>query len=150
MSNALMASIAAAPAGAEQEPTAFFLNPGGWVALAILIVFALLIWKKVPGAVGRDADRCETSADDLGRSEIHDRTPYQKDLVKVDCVVDVQRRQDCEDIGLDRGDQQLERADELMKQNEAAKRRSRRRRRSGPEPRNCRRCRAGCGQRTWR
>jgi F-type H+-transporting ATPase subunit b len=56
MSNALMASIAAAPAGAEQEPTAFFLNPGGWVALAILIVFALLIWKKVPGAVGRALD----------------------------------------------------------------------------------------------
>ena len=56
MSNALMASIAAAPAGAEQEPTAFFLNPGGWVALAILIVFILLIWKKVPGAVGRALD----------------------------------------------------------------------------------------------
>ena len=57
MYNVLMASLAAAePTGAEQEPTAFFLNPGGWVALAILIVFALLVWKKVPGAVGRALD----------------------------------------------------------------------------------------------
>jgi len=39
------------------EPTAFFLNPGGWVALAILIVFALLIWKKVPAAVGKALDK---------------------------------------------------------------------------------------------
>lgn len=57
MSDALLvASIAVEPAGAEHEPTAFFLDPGGWVALAILIVFALLIWKKVPGAVGRALD----------------------------------------------------------------------------------------------
>ena len=32
------------------------MNPGGWVALAVLIVFALLIWKKVPGAIGRALD----------------------------------------------------------------------------------------------
>jgi F-type H+-transporting ATPase subunit b len=44
----------AAPEGAE--PTAFWLNPGGWVSLAIIIVFVLLIWKKVPGAVGRALD----------------------------------------------------------------------------------------------
>src|SRR6476469_9865836 len=50
----LMAAVAAAPEAAE--PTAFWLNPGGWVALAILIVFAVLIWKKVPGAVGRALD----------------------------------------------------------------------------------------------
>ena len=57
MSKALLiASLAAEPAGAEHEPTAFFLNPGGWVAFAILIVFALLIWKRVPGAVGRALD----------------------------------------------------------------------------------------------
>jgi F-type H+-transporting ATPase subunit b len=57
MSNALLiASVAAEPAGAEHEPTAFHLNPGGWVALAVLIVFALLIWKKVPGAVARALD----------------------------------------------------------------------------------------------
>ncbi|HET7576548.1 MAG TPA: F0F1 ATP synthase subunit B [Sphingomicrobium sp.] len=55
MSSALLiAAVAEAPEAAE--PTAFFLNPGGWVALAVLIVFALLIWKKVPGAVGRALD----------------------------------------------------------------------------------------------
>src|SRR5690242_20638646 len=55
MSSALlMAAIAEAPEAAE--PTAFALNPGGWVALAVLIVFALLIWKKVPGAVGKALD----------------------------------------------------------------------------------------------
>ena len=41
---------------AEAEPTFLGLNPGGWVAVAVLIVFALLIWKKVPAAVGRALD----------------------------------------------------------------------------------------------
>lgn len=50
----LIAVVAEAPEAAE--PTAFWLNPGGWVALAVLVVFALLIWKKVPGAVGRALD----------------------------------------------------------------------------------------------
>ena len=55
MSSALLiAAVAEAPEAAE--PTAFWLNPGGWVALAVLIVFALLSWKKVPGAVGRALD----------------------------------------------------------------------------------------------
>lgn len=40
----------------EAEPTFLGINPGGWVAVAILIVFALLIWKKVPAAVGRALD----------------------------------------------------------------------------------------------
>ncbi|HEY8434298.1 MAG TPA: F0F1 ATP synthase subunit B [Sphingomicrobium sp.] len=50
----LIAAIAEAPEAAE--PTAFSLNPGAWVALAVIVVFALLIWKKVPGAVGRALD----------------------------------------------------------------------------------------------
>src|SRR5574338_362369 len=55
MSSALLiAAVAEAPEAAE--PTALALNPGGWVALAVLIVFALLIWKKVPGAVGKALD----------------------------------------------------------------------------------------------
>jgi len=49
-----MTMVAQAPEAAE--PTFLGLNPGGWVSLAILIVFALLIWKKVPGAVGRALD----------------------------------------------------------------------------------------------
>jgi F-type H+-transporting ATPase subunit b len=55
MSNAmLIAAVAETPEAAE--PTAFWLNPGGWVALAVLIVFALLAWKKVHHAVGRALD----------------------------------------------------------------------------------------------
>jgi len=40
----------------EGEPTFLGLDPGGWVALAMLAVFALLIWKKVPGAIARALD----------------------------------------------------------------------------------------------
>src|SRR3982751_4914552 len=40
----------------EAEPTVFGLNPGGWVALAMLVVFAILLWKRVPGAIGRALD----------------------------------------------------------------------------------------------
>jgi F-type H+-transporting ATPase subunit b len=56
MSSALLIAAVAAEAPEAAEPTAFWLDPGGWVALAVLIVFALLIWKKVPGAVGRALD----------------------------------------------------------------------------------------------
>jgi F-type H+-transporting ATPase subunit b len=49
-----MAAIAEAPEAAE--PTAFGLNPGGWVALAVLVVFGLLAWKKVHHAVGKALD----------------------------------------------------------------------------------------------
>jgi F-type H+-transporting ATPase subunit b len=56
MSNALLIATAVQAAEVEHEPTALMLSPGGWVALAVLIVFALLIWKKVPGAVGRALD----------------------------------------------------------------------------------------------
>jgi F-type H+-transporting ATPase subunit b len=44
----------AAPEAAE--PTFLGLDPGGWVALAMLAVFAVLIWKKVPGAIGKALD----------------------------------------------------------------------------------------------
>src|SRR5579884_2572737 len=55
MSNLLLiAAIAQAPEAAE--PTALSLNPGGWVAIAVIVVFVILIWKKVPGAVGRALD----------------------------------------------------------------------------------------------
>jgi F-type H+-transporting ATPase subunit b len=55
MSSALlMTMVAEAPAAAE--PTFLGINPGGWVSLAILVVFVILIWKKVPGAVGRALD----------------------------------------------------------------------------------------------
>lgn len=56
MSSTMLMAAVVAEAPEAAEPTAFFLNPGGWVALAVLIVFALLIWKKVPAAVGRALD----------------------------------------------------------------------------------------------
>jgi F-type H+-transporting ATPase subunit b len=52
----LIAATAAADAPEAAEPTYLGLNPGGWVAVAMLAVFALLIWKKVPGAIGRALD----------------------------------------------------------------------------------------------
>jgi F-type H+-transporting ATPase subunit b len=52
----MIAAAAIAPAPETAEPTAFSLNPGGWVALAVLIVFALLAWKKVHHAVGKALD----------------------------------------------------------------------------------------------
>ena len=50
------ATIGHATAPEAAEPTVFGLNPGGWVALAMLAVFAILIWKKVPGAIGKALD----------------------------------------------------------------------------------------------
>jgi F-type H+-transporting ATPase subunit b len=42
--------------GPEAEPTFLGQNAGGWVAIAMLAVFALLLWKKVPAAIGRALD----------------------------------------------------------------------------------------------
>ncbi len=57
-----MAEVAHATAGTEvpvehhEEPTAFGFNAGGWVAIAMLVVFAIMIWKRVPGAVAKSLD----------------------------------------------------------------------------------------------
>src|SRR5437763_3027259 len=40
----------------DAEPTVFGLNPGGYVAMATLVVFAILLWKKVHVAVGKALD----------------------------------------------------------------------------------------------
>src|SRR5687767_10231592 len=39
------------------EPTAFGLDATQWVALAMIAVFAILLWKKVPAAIGSALDR---------------------------------------------------------------------------------------------
>jgi F-type H+-transporting ATPase subunit b len=44
------------PPAHEAEPTAFGLNAGGWVALAMLVVLGVMIWKKVPGAIAKALD----------------------------------------------------------------------------------------------
>jgi F-type H+-transporting ATPase subunit b len=56
MANALIQSTVHDPAGAEHEASAFGFDPGGWVALAMLVVLGALIWKKVPAAIGRALD----------------------------------------------------------------------------------------------
>lgn len=54
----------------HQEATAWGLSPGGWVAVAMLVVFAILIWKKVPAAIGKALDgRIALIRDQLAEAE---------------------------------------------------------------------------------
>jgi F-type H+-transporting ATPase subunit b len=71
MSSSLLIAALAVPANSEAaEPTAFWLNPGGWVALAVIVVFILLIIKRVPGAIGRALDsKIELIRDQLAEAE---------------------------------------------------------------------------------
>jgi len=39
------------------EPTALYMNGTAWVSLAMLIFIAILVWKKVPAAMGSALDR---------------------------------------------------------------------------------------------
>jgi F-type H+-transporting ATPase subunit b len=39
------------------EPTALGLDATAWVALAMLVVIAIMLWKKVPAAIGRALDK---------------------------------------------------------------------------------------------
>ncbi|MGZ8282889.1 MAG: F0F1 ATP synthase subunit B family protein [Allosphingosinicella sp.] len=43
--------------GGHSEPTAWGFDASGWVALAMLALFALMIWKKVPAAIGKALDK---------------------------------------------------------------------------------------------
>jgi len=43
--------------GAHADPTALGLNATAWVALAMILVIALMIWKKVPGIVAGGLDK---------------------------------------------------------------------------------------------
>ena len=57
MLDLLLAAVEAHGEGAEfVEPSAFGLTPTSWVALAMIAVFAMMIWKKVPGAIGKALD----------------------------------------------------------------------------------------------
>jgi F-type H+-transporting ATPase subunit b len=49
--------VAHAPAGEHAEPTFLLWNAGGWVAIAMLVVFAILVWKRVPAAIGKALDK---------------------------------------------------------------------------------------------
>lgn len=39
------------------EMTALGLPPGGWVALSMIVVLAIIIWKKVPAAIAASLDK---------------------------------------------------------------------------------------------
>src|SRR5437762_8500649 len=44
------------PAHHEVEPTALGLAPPAWIALAMIVVIAIMVWKKVPGAIAGALD----------------------------------------------------------------------------------------------
>ena len=56
MSNLALIATVSEPAEAEHEPTALWLNAGGWIALAVIFVLGIMAWKKVPAAIGRALD----------------------------------------------------------------------------------------------
>ena len=54
----------------ETEATAFGLTAPAFIALAMLAVFAILVWKKVPGAIGRALDnKIKLIRDQLAEAE---------------------------------------------------------------------------------
>ena len=59
----------------HSEPTFLGLNPGGWVALAMLAVFAIFIWKNVHGAIARALD----DKIDLIRGQLEEAETLRKD-----------------------------------------------------------------------
>ena len=70
MSEAQTTAGTQVPEQHEAEPTAFMLNPGGWVALAMIVIFALLAWKKVHHAIGRALDsKIELIRDQLAEAK---------------------------------------------------------------------------------
>lgn len=50
-------TVGHAPAAEHGEPTFLGMDPGGWVALAMLTVFAVFLWQKVPSAIARALDK---------------------------------------------------------------------------------------------
>lgn len=76
MSEAVTTATVEHPAPAEHaEPTFLLWNASGWVALAMLAVFALMIWKKVPAAIGKALD----SKIDVIRQQLAEAESLRKD-----------------------------------------------------------------------
>lgn len=55
--HANVASAAAGTAELHHAPTAFGISAPGWVALSMLVVIALMLWKKVPALVASILDQ---------------------------------------------------------------------------------------------
>jgi F-type H+-transporting ATPase subunit b len=63
-------SVAVSAHTEHSEPTFLGFDPGGWVAVAMLAVFALLIWKRVPKAItGALDDKIALIRDQLAEAE---------------------------------------------------------------------------------
>jgi F-type H+-transporting ATPase subunit b len=57
-------------APAHEEPTAFGLGAPAYISLAMIVVIAIIIWKKVPGAIGKALDaKIATIRDQLAEAE---------------------------------------------------------------------------------
>jgi F-type H+-transporting ATPase subunit b len=58
------------PAAHEEEPSAFGLTAPAWIAAAMLVVIAILVWKKVPGAIAKALDdKIKLIRDQLAEAE---------------------------------------------------------------------------------
>jgi F-type H+-transporting ATPase subunit b len=54
----------------EAEPTAFGLSAPAWISLALVVVIAILIWQKVPRAIGKALDdKIKLIRDQLAEAE---------------------------------------------------------------------------------
>ncbi len=51
-----VASVQAHGGALPEEPTAFGLGAPAFISLAMLVVIIILVWKKVPGAIGKALD----------------------------------------------------------------------------------------------
>src|SRR5688500_20379038 len=51
------AAEAAHAAEGHVEPTAFGIEPSGCVAMAMLVVFAIMLWKRVPALIAAALDK---------------------------------------------------------------------------------------------
>lgn len=49
-------AVAAHEGVGHAEPSAFGIEPGGWVALAMLVVFGIMLWARVPALIARMLD----------------------------------------------------------------------------------------------
>jgi len=60
-----------APATTEHaQPALLGLTPPMWIALAMILVFAIMVWKKVPAAIGKALDKkIDAIREQLGEAE---------------------------------------------------------------------------------
>jgi F-type H+-transporting ATPase subunit b len=59
-----------APGGHNSEPSALGLDATMWVSLAMLLVTVLLVWKRVPAAIGKSLDaKIDTIRNQLAEAE---------------------------------------------------------------------------------